>query len=54
MGTIEPGKIANLVVMSADFTDPKSKARFAFIDGHKFELDKADRQRGASSEGTVE
>lgn len=40
MGTIEPGKIANLVVMSADFTDPKSKVRFAFIDGRKFELDK--------------
>jgi imidazolonepropionase-like amidohydrolase len=41
MGTVEAGKIANLTVASAGFTDPKSKVRFLFIDGHKFEPERA-------------
>jgi len=40
MGTVEAGKLANLVVMTADFTDPKSKARYLFIDGKKLDLER--------------
>ncbi len=37
MGTIEPGKGANLVVMTGEFDDEKARVRFLFIDGQKFE-----------------
>lgn len=41
LGAIEAGKIANLTVLSADFLDPKAKAKFVFIDGKKFEIGKS-------------
>ena len=37
MGTIEPGKIADLVVMTGDFADSKSKVKYLFIDKSKFD-----------------
>ncbi|MFA0731941.1 MAG: hypothetical protein LKKZDAJK_001295 [Candidatus Fervidibacter sp.] len=37
MGTVEAGKVANLVVMTGEFTDEKAQVRFLFIDGRKFE-----------------
>ena len=39
LGTIEVGKIANLVVMSGDFSDDKSKFKMLFIDKTKFDLE---------------
>ncbi len=39
MGTVETGKIADLVVMSGDFADPKTKVRYVFIDKSKFDLE---------------
>ena len=39
MGTVEAGKIADLVVMSGDFADPKTKVRYVFIDKSKFDLE---------------
>jgi imidazolonepropionase-like amidohydrolase len=39
MGTVEPGKIATLVVMTGDFADPKSKVRYLFIDKSKFDTE---------------
>jgi hypothetical protein len=38
MGTVEVGKIADLVVMSGDFIDPLTKIRYVFIDKIKFDL----------------
>jgi imidazolonepropionase-like amidohydrolase len=37
MGTVEVGKIADLVVMTGDFADPKSRVRYLFIDRSKFD-----------------
>ncbi len=38
LGSIEPGKLGHLVVMSAPFTDEKAKVRFVLVDGLKFEI----------------
>jgi imidazolonepropionase-like amidohydrolase len=40
LGTIETGKIANLVVMSGDLWNKDSKIKNVFIDGHQIELKK--------------
>jgi len=37
MGTVEKGKVANLVLMTGEFTDEKARVRYLFIDGRKFE-----------------
>lgn len=37
MGTVEPGKIAALTIMTADFTDPAARVKYLFIDRSKFE-----------------
>lgn len=37
MGTVEAGKVANLVVMTDEFTAEKAQVRYLFIDGRKFE-----------------
>ena len=39
MGLVEAGKIADLVVMTGDFADPKTKVRYVFIDRNKFDLE---------------
>jgi imidazolonepropionase-like amidohydrolase len=38
MGSIENGKIANLVVTDADLFDEKVKIRYVFVDGKRFEV----------------
>ena len=40
LGTIEVGKIANLVVTSGDLTAKDTKIRYVFIDGNEIELKK--------------
>lgn len=37
MGTVEGGKVANLVMMTSEFADEKTRVRYLFIDGRKFE-----------------
>ncbi len=37
VGAVEAGKTANLVLMSADFLDPKTETRYIFVDGWKFD-----------------
>ncbi len=37
LGTVEAGKVANLTLMTADFTDPKAETRYLFIDGWRFD-----------------
>lgn len=38
LGTLEPGKIASLTVMSGDFADAGRKVRYVFVDRAKFDL----------------
>ncbi len=39
LGTVEKGKIADLVIMTGDFADAKTKVRYVFIDKSKFDLE---------------
>lgn len=43
LGSLEPGKIANLVVTQGDLLDEDAKVRMVFIDGRKFEKREEDR-----------
>jgi imidazolonepropionase-like amidohydrolase len=38
LGSIENGKIANLVVTDGDLFEEKTKIKMAFVDGHRFEV----------------
>ncbi len=38
LGSIEVGKIANLVVTDGDLFDEKTKIKMVFVDGHRFEV----------------
>ena len=40
VGTIEPGKLANLVLFSGDFADPKSQVKTVFVEGVRVEMKK--------------
>lgn len=43
LGTIAPGKLAHLVVLTGSFDDARSKTRFVFVDGIKFEYNKDEK-----------
>lgn len=49
MGSIEAGKIANLVVADGDLFDEKTKVRMVFVDGQLFEQKDATRPADATS-----
>ncbi len=38
LGTLEPGKIANLALVEGDILTKEAKVRYVFADGHKFDL----------------
>lgn len=38
MGTIEKGKVANIVITEKNFFDEKSKIKYVFVDGRMFEI----------------
>lgn len=38
LGSIETGKIANLIVADGDIFDEKTKIKVVFVDGHRFEV----------------
>jgi imidazolonepropionase-like amidohydrolase len=40
LGTLAPGKLAHVVAMTGPFDDERSKVRFVFVDGLKFEYHK--------------
>jgi imidazolonepropionase-like amidohydrolase len=40
LGSIEPGKTGNIVVMTGDFSDEKSTVKATFVNGKKFEVAK--------------
>ena len=39
LGTVDNGKIANLVVTDAPYFDEESKVRYVFVDGQQFEIE---------------
>lgn len=39
MGTVDPGKMGNLVVMTGPLFEEKTQIRYVFIDGQKFEIE---------------
>ena len=41
LGTIEAGKTANLVIMTGDFADAKSKVQSVLVEGARFETEKS-------------
>ena len=45
LGTLEPGKLGHLIVMTAPFSDENAKVRYVLIDGLKFEIKPEDRAR---------
>ncbi|MBI3865777.1 MAG: amidohydrolase family protein [Planctomycetia bacterium] len=40
LGTLSPGKLAHLTVLNGAFDDERSKVRFVFVDGQRFEFNK--------------
>lgn len=51
LGTIEVGKIANLVVASGDILAKDARVRYVFIDGDQIELKKPDAAPGRGGQG---
>ncbi|MBI4484231.1 MAG: amidohydrolase family protein [Acidobacteria bacterium] len=49
LGSIEPGKIANLVLTTGDLFDEKTKIRYVFVDGRRYEP--VDVEQGKPAEG---
>ena len=47
LGSIENGKIANLVVSDGDIFDEKTKIKFVFVDGHKFTVREPEKPKDA-------
>jgi imidazolonepropionase-like amidohydrolase len=47
LGSIENGKIANLVVTDGDIFDEKTKIKFVFVDGHKFTIREPEKPKDA-------
>lgn len=41
-GTVEEGKMANLVVSKGSYFDPENPVRYVFVDGHMFEIEEDD------------
>jgi hypothetical protein len=46
VGTIDNGKIANLVISDKSYFDEKSKVRYVFVDGVMYKLDVKDKPKG--------
>jgi imidazolonepropionase-like amidohydrolase len=45
LGSIDTGKIANLVVTDGDIFSDKTKIKFVFVDGRKFEIREAEKPK---------
>ena len=54
LGTVEPGKIANLVVTDGSYFDEEAVVRYVFVDGHRFEIEEAAPEPAdGAAEGTA-
>jgi imidazolonepropionase-like amidohydrolase len=45
LGSLESGKIANLVVTDGDLFEEKTKIKMVFVDGHKFEVHEPEKPK---------
>lgn len=52
VGSIEKGKTANLVVTTGDIFDSRSRVKFVFVDGNKFDIPEPERTRPAGAPAT--
>jgi len=53
IGSIEAGKIANLVLATGDIFDEKTKVKYVFVDGKKYEI-KIKEKKETEKEATVD
>ncbi len=53
LGSIENGKIANLLISEGDILDEKSKLTHVFVDGEIFEVPAENERQGSKAEATV-
>lgn len=53
IGSIEEGKIANLVITSGDLFGEKTTVKYVFVDGKKFEM-KAKKKKAATGDAKVD
>ena len=53
MGSVDPGKMANLVVTTGPLFEEKSKIRYVFIDGQKFEMDLKEKKAPSDPDAVV-
>ncbi len=51
LGTIEPGKLGHVIVMTAPFTEERAKVKFVLLDGLKFEVKPEDAARAKGKGG---
>jgi imidazolonepropionase-like amidohydrolase len=51
LGSLEAGKMAHVVAMTAPFTEERAKVRYVLIDGLKFDIKPEDRARARSRTG---
>ena len=51
LGSIEPGKIANLVVADGDLFGEKTKVKHVFVDGRHFEVHEIEKRHKPGAEG---
>lgn len=49
VGTIQTGKIANLMVTSAPYFTEDSQIRYMFVDGEKYEYEKKEKRKASSN-----
>lgn len=49
MGTVEQGKIANLVISNRPYFHEKSKVRYVFVEGTMYQYDPADVPKGETN-----
>ena len=45
LGTLEPGKLGHVIVMTGPFSEERAKVRYVLLDGLKFEIKPEDRAR---------
>jgi adenine deaminase len=51
LGSIEPGKMANLVLTDGDLFSEKTKIKMVFVDGQRFDIREPEKPRETPKEG---
>jgi imidazolonepropionase-like amidohydrolase len=51
LGSVEPRKIANLILTTGDLFDPETQVKYTFVDGQKFDIPQTQPARTTDTEG---